>query len=296
MSIFQTGEFWALSAGILWSVAVVLFRRAGEEAAPLPLNLFKNVVGLVFFVPLLALAQVDFIPAWPAEVWLRVALSGLLGITLADTMFFMALNRLGAGLVAVVDCLYFPIMVLMAYWFLGEAVTLAAVVGGGLVVLGILIGSLERPPGGASKRDIAEGVVIGSAGMVFVGLGVMLIDELLNPDQVLAATTFRLLFGTAALVPLVLAGPDRSSLRRLASPTPWWRTAVPASVLGGALAMLAWLNGFALTSVASAAILNQLSTIWIFVLAAAFLQEPMTRRRVLAVILAMAGVVLVVMW
>ena len=58
--------------------------------------------------------------------------------------------------------------------------------------------------------------------------------------------------------------------------------------------MWAWLNGFALTSVARAAILNQLSTIWIFVLAALFLGEPLTVRRTLAVGLAMVGVLLVI--
>ncbi len=36
------GEVWALLAALIWSVAVILFKRTGEEVPPLALNLFKN--------------------------------------------------------------------------------------------------------------------------------------------------------------------------------------------------------------------------------------------------------------
>jgi drug/metabolite transporter (DMT)-like permease len=173
-------------------------------------------------------------------------------------------------------------------------VTPAALLGGGLVIAAILIGSLEPSTGGRSRRDVLVGVTIGVTGSVFVAAGVALIDGLLSPDQVLGMTAFRLLAATVALVPLVLLRPDRAILGRLFRPSPWWRSAVPGAICGAALAMWAWLYAFALTDVAIAAILNQLSTIWIFILAWLVLKEPVTWRRAVAVTLAFAGAALVV--
>jgi drug/metabolite transporter (DMT)-like permease len=79
----------------------------------------------------------------------------------------------------------------------------------------------------------------------------------------------------------------------LLRPGPRWTYALPASVLVGYVSMTTWLGGFKFTEASVAAILNQLSTIFLFVLAAAFLKEPLTPRRSLAVVMAVAGAALV---
>ena len=68
----------------------------------------------------------------------------MIGISVADTLFFMALNRLGAGLNAVVTCLYFPIITVFAHAFLGEGLPLSAIVGGGILVFFLLLACWER--------------------------------------------------------------------------------------------------------------------------------------------------------
>jgi drug/metabolite transporter (DMT)-like permease len=57
--------------------------------------------------------------------------------------------------------------------------------------------------------------------------------------------------------------------------------------------MTAWLGGFKYTLASVSAILNQLSTIFLFVLAAIFLKEPLTPRRTIAVAMAVIGALLV---
>lgn len=296
MAALESGEVWALASGLFWAIGVVLFARAGERIPPLPLNLFKDVVSLLFFLPLLLLLEGGLVPAWDPRTWLLLALSGFIGITLADTLFFMSLNRLGAGLNAVVDCLYYPAMVSVAFVVLGEPVRAVDVVGGALVVAGILVGSVSRPAPGRDRRDIVAGILLGALGMLLVALGVAAVDGVLARESVLGVTAYRLLFGTLALIPLNLALPrHRRVLADLARPSPLWRHALPASVVGGALAMWAWLEGFARADIAPAAVLNQLSTIWIFLLAVAVLGEPATRRRVAALALAFGGALLVML-
>jgi len=66
----------------------------------------------------------------------------------------------------------------------------------------------------------------------------------------------------------------------------------PAAALGTYLSILLWMGGmkYAQASVASA--LNQLSLVFVFLLAVAFLREKASPLKVLAVLLAAAGAVL----
>ena len=51
----------------------------------------------------------------------ELVVSGLLGIAIADTLVFMALRRLGAALLAIVDCIYAPTVILLSVMVLDVA-------------------------------------------------------------------------------------------------------------------------------------------------------------------------------
>jgi drug/metabolite transporter (DMT)-like permease len=223
-----------------------------------------------------------------------LAFSGVIGISVADTLFFMGLNRLGAGLNSVVMCLYFPIITAFAHVFLGEELPWVTVLGAALVITGILVGSdVHRVPG-ADWSQIAAGVLFGVFALLSMAAGVVAMRPIITSEPVLWTTTARLVAGTIPLLIIVWFGPDRDVFGQLMRPTPLWRYALPGAVLGGALSMLAWIAGFALTEASRAAILNQLSTIFVFVLAAVVLKEPVTPRRILAIVLAFAGALIVI--
>ena len=140
------GEVLALCSAFTWASAVILFKRS-EAVSPLGLNLFKNSVSFTLLVPtLLVLGQtIDW--QRPGEEWLRLALSGVVGIAVSDTLFFAALRRLGPGTLAVVDCSYAPFIVTLAVLFLGESTGAGFLLGAALVVGGILTVTTERAPG-----------------------------------------------------------------------------------------------------------------------------------------------------
>ncbi|MEN8149570.1 MAG: DMT family transporter [Planctomycetota bacterium] len=297
MSLLYSGQFWALAAGLLWAVAVILFKRSGESIPPPVLNLFKGCVALLLvFLPIHLFQGVGG-DGWTAGDWGLVVLSGLLGITLADTLFFMALNRLGAGMNAIVDCVYAPAMVTMAMLYLGEMPTAAELGGGALILVAILVGSATKPAPGRTRKDLTVGIVLGLLGMVVMSASVVMIKYLFVPEHAVAVTTWRLATGTAFLFATVLCRRKwRESFLSLARPSAAWKIAIPGSLLGAGFAMLAWIAGFTYCeTITPAAMLNQFSTIYIFVLATVVLKEPMTRRRVAAFGLAIAGAMIVIL-
>ncbi len=289
------GEIFATSAALFWAIGVVLFKRSGEKMSPMALNLFKNTVAIVLYAFTMPLIGEAFIPPdQPLRVWCLLAVSGVLGISLADTLFFMSLERLGAGLTAVVDTSYTPIMLAMSFVVLGEDLGFEVLLGAVLIMGALLVGSATRPAPGKTRRDIVVGSVIGIAGIALMGVGVVMIKGVLSDVPHIWASSVRLLAGALGIVPMILLSPRRREIFGQLRPSPAWKVAIPASFFGTYLALTAWLGGMKYTDVSVATLLNQLSTIFIFILATIFLKESITWRRVIAIVLAFVGAVIVV--
>jgi drug/metabolite transporter (DMT)-like permease len=292
------GKLCALLAAMSWALALVLFKQSGESVPPLALNLFKNVVGLALFgLTLLATAllpalkpdaPVDFMS--PPEL-LVLAVSGLMGIAVADTLFFASLNRTGVQLNQVVDCLYTPSMLLFAWLLAGEDITRAHWLGSALIVAGILVATSVKPPPNRTRGQIGAGILFGAGAMLAMAYSIALAKPILDARPVLWTTATRLTAGTCALALWSLVTSSRRATWAVFRPAPVWRRSIPAAVLGVYLSMLLWISGFAWTTMASAAILNQTSIVFALALAAVLLRERLSRRKIVAIGLASGGVV-----
>lgn len=292
-SIPYIGETLSMATALFWAIGVILFKRAGENLPPLSLNFFKNAFAMILLPPTMYAVGEPFFPQIGANVWAVFLVSGFMGIAVADTMFFFSLEKLGAGLTAVVDTSYTPIMLGMSYAFLGEEMETKNLVGAALIMGGLLVGSLTRPDKGKTRKDLLLGMGVGITGIALMGVSIVMIKPHLNDVPTIWATTVRLFAGTVGLVPLIALSPRRRELVRALKPGISWKRGAPAALFGTYLAMVAWVAGMKFTDVHRAALLNQLSTIFIFVLAAIVLKEAITRRRIVAIILAAAGAFLV---
>src|SRR4030042_2757080 len=108
------GQAYALVSAVTWAFALILLKRSTECATPMALNLCKNAVGLVLLVSTL-IVQPAWDPGgagWLPDVSRReigiLVLSGVIGIAIADTLFFKALHLIGVGLASIADCCYTP--------------------------------------------------------------------------------------------------------------------------------------------------------------------------------------------
>jgi drug/metabolite transporter (DMT)-like permease len=286
------GILCSTGAALFWAIAVIMFKKSGDVLSPTALNLFKGIVTLLLLVPTLWLAGIPLFPQRPLDDWLLLCVSGFLGITLADNFFFMALKRLGAGLWAVVDCFYLPSIILLSAVFLDETIGLKGIAGATLVVAAIVAGSWSGISIVRPRKDFLAGLCLGMLAVILLSGSIIMVKPLLEQTTVLWASFVRLLAGVAGLLVLSLIHPERKLILGVLKPLPIWKTALPASIVGNYMAMLAWLAGFKYTLVSVAAILNQLSTIFTFILAAIFLKEPVTPPRLVAIVLAVSGALL----
>lgn len=287
------GSFFAISAALFWAVAVILFKKSQGSFSPITLNIYKSVVALVLVSGTMVVLGIPFFPDKPLKCWLLLSLSGLLGIALADIFFFMALDRMGAGLVAVVECLYLPCVLLFSFLILGETLTPWAMAGSILVFCAVIVGSFTGQKGAGQPSGLSGETLVGLGtgilSMIFLALGIVIAKEVLDQTDVFWATLVRVWAGLICLGAILLCHPGRKGYLAELAFSRAWLTALPASVCGNFIALVFWVAGMKYTTASRAAILNQMSTIFIFVLAALFLKEKITLNRALAIGLAVTG-------
>ena len=289
------GKGFALMCAFSWGVAVILFSHAGKRMRPVSLNLYKTTVTTIFLLLIMVIWRIPFFPPGLASSdWVIIALTGFLGITIADSLFFYCLNLLGAGMAAIVDCLYSPMVLLLSWIVLKDRLTGGKLAGVVLVVAAILSASYTPRKRSPKGGRMLLGILAGALAMGLMALSIVLMKPILNRTSFLWVTELRLVTALLFLLLQLYFHRERKSLFKEALTPGNWAHAFPGALMGNVIAMTLWVAAFKYTDVTSAAILNQTSTIFIVILAAVFLQEKFTIQRLVATVLAFAGSLMVI--
>ena len=287
------GEVFSISTALVWAIAVILFRKSGEKVHPLALNLFKNTLAMLLILPTMWLfGQTLFLRAPPWEYALLMS-SGAIGIAAGDTLFFKSLNQIGAGLTSIVVCLYSPFIIALSVVWLGDRLSFVQMMGALMVVIAVLStvkrGAITR----VSRKDLLQGILWGVLATACMAVGIVMIKPLLTRSPLFWATEIRLVGAVPALCLILAVHPlRRRVLSSIKSPGSF-RFTITGSIIGAYAAMVIWLAGMKYTPVSIASALNQTSSIFVVILAALFLKEPLTPRRIRAITLAFLGALLV---
>jgi drug/metabolite transporter (DMT)-like permease len=292
-NIPHIGEILSLLTAVFWAVAVILFKKSGETVHPIGLNLFKNALGFLLLLVTLGVFKEALLHQVPLVDYMLLMLSGAIGIGIGDTLFFACLNLIGAGLTAIVDCLYSPFIIALSVLFLGERLTFLQIFGAVLVVFAVLTVSLKRGGLDIDRRKLVQGIIFGALAMLSTAVGVVIVKPLLSRIPFLWATEVRLLGALLSLILIVLFHPGRRKILSSILDKKSRLYVISGSFFGAYMAMLFWLGGMKLTQASIASALNQTNSIFIVILAAVWLKEPLNARRIFGIIIAFLGVILV---
>ena len=287
------GEILSVGAALTWAIAVLFFRVSGRTVHPLGLNLFKSFLSVVLLVLTMLVLGESLLPKTAWQDYALLGLSGFLGITLSDTFFFQCLNLLGASLTAVIDCLYSPFVILFSFLFIGERLNARQLLGVALILSALVLISSSKEKGLPPRKNLLLGIGLGTLAMVTLAASIVMVKPLLARSPILWVTLWRMTAGGIALLIFLPFHPRRRQISRPLVSLANWRSMVPGTFLGGYIALVAWMAGMKYTLASVAAPLNQLNSIFIFVLAAIFLKERVTKAKMAAGALATIGAFLV---
>jgi drug/metabolite transporter (DMT)-like permease len=191
----ELGIGLALLSAFGWAVGSTLYKRLGD-VSPYGLNLVGGVMSLGLLGILVAFA--GGMSVANEALWL-LAVSGVVGITLGDSFYFVALQDLGAHAVVVLSMLAPALTVVLAVLLLGETPSLQAFGGIALVIAGVsavLWSRVSDAASGSSKR----GVVFGLLAVLMMALGTVITKRGLDGVTATDATMVRAASGTLGLL------------------------------------------------------------------------------------------------
>ncbi|NPV13827.1 DMT family transporter [candidate division WOR-3 bacterium] len=288
------GEILALLSALFWAFAVILFKKSGETRHPLTLNIFKNLLATILLIPTIVLFREPLLPRLSLHDYVCFIASGILGMAIGDTLFFASLNRIGASLSAIVSYMYSPALVILSILLLKETLSPFQFIGIFLILAALLTATRIELPQNLTRGRLLTGVLLGVLSTLATAIGVIIIKPLLAQNSILWVTLIRLFAALISLFIITLLLPQRRVLLSSLFIRKGIGYPILATVLGIYLALTVWLGGMKFTRVSIAAPLNQLSNIFIFILAALLLKEPITLRKIGAIVIAFAGALLVV--
>ena len=283
------GETLAILSALAWSAGVIIYKRLGETLAPTRLNLMKNLLVLGLLLPTLAVMGTP--PPQLSATELAITLfSGLLGIAVADSLYLTALNRLGAARMGVLGNFYSPFVILLSFLLLGERLGPLQLVGFALVSSGVLVVGMPSVQEPVQRRAQRLGLLLGVASIALMAVAIVLVKRILETQPLIWMVALRLAGGIAGLL-LLFAWRRESPLpARAERARIRWPIVLLGAFVGQYLSMVFWLGGYKYAPASVAAILNETTSIFIIVLAALFLHEPLNRRKLLGVALTLSGV------
>ncbi len=148
-------ELAALGTALCWATTGLIAADAVRALGAFHFNLLRQG-----FVTLLLAAIVAASGIWPAvpatTVWV-LAVSGVIGILLGDTFNFAAVGRIGPRRAGAVFALNAPMAAGLGWLFLGEALSLQAVLGIGLAATGVALAVLGRARADAHRLEAVPG-------------------------------------------------------------------------------------------------------------------------------------------
>ena len=292
------GEILSLGSAITWGISVSLFKIIGNSVSPYILNPLKNTIGtLLFILTTLLISDISAVNALSTNETLILALSGIIGITIADVLFLISLNILGTSRSAIINTIYSPMVIMLAYFILDESLTLADIVGGLMILLSILYLSFNQEKSNISNLN--KGLIIGILAYSLMALGIIMVKPILNRfsnsiEMQLWIIIFRLIPGTLLSYITMSFMMKKKEIILQLSNKKIWPIILLGSFLGTYVGFAMWVIGMAKTSASIASILNQTSTIFIAFFGWLMLKETFSRKMMICFFISIIGAFIII--
>lgn len=182
-------------AGLLsaasWAFGTVIFERIGKVVPFVGITFLKGISSIILMVFLIlftgGLQPINF------KEFTFLALSGIIGIAVGDSLFFKSLQDLGAKTQVILFLLGQIFTMLLSLLILGELLSTGQYIGATILLMGVIIviwGKQENHP------NKMRGIVCGLLSILCFSISSIMIKVAISDIGVITATFYRMLFGT----------------------------------------------------------------------------------------------------
>ncbi|MBL91229.1 MAG: hypothetical protein CMH56_05370 [Myxococcales bacterium] len=290
------GAFCALGSAAGWALATVYLTKGGDRFSALSINFLKGFFAFPFFLLLLPFVPFNLIEAAQAhpDALGYLVLSGLIGMTLGDTLILSCFLKIGPRITLVGMALVPFLTSVMGIFVLNESVSWVGALGLVFTMLGLVVlqqhqnKSAEGPLNGAALWLLLGAITCQSAAHIFTKLGQ-------TPFTSFEVSMVRLGVGAGAL--LLVPPAVRALITDFKNKTPSKKAMgqVAFAAFWGTFVAF-WLvhQAFAWTKAGLVATLSATSPLFVLPFSYWIEKKPIAKEEWLGASLAFAGVVLLV--
>lgn len=186
--MFTLGILISLLSACSWAIGTILFERLGKVMTAAAITFFKSLVSVLLMAVLMAIFGFC-LPT--GRQLLLLAASGIIGISIGDTLFFNSLQYLGAKMQVLYFILGQVVTVSLSFLLLGEMLTLLQVIGAIIIVTGVLIVITDKQNDRPNKT---KGVIFGFLAMLCYSISIIIMKYVIGEMSAVSATFYRMLF------------------------------------------------------------------------------------------------------
>jgi len=203
MSNIYIGQIAAILTAVCWSIGSTNFEKAGKKIGPLNLNLMRLLMAFAFSIVFTIFSRGMPLPIdATGKMWFWLMLSGLVGFTIGDLFLFEAFVRLGARISMLIYASVPIFSAVLAYVFLGEAMTGRQILGMVITITGIAVVILDNG-GEGGKMKFAHpvlGILFAFGGAVGQSVGYIIGKYGMGDYDAFAATQIRMIAGIIGFI------------------------------------------------------------------------------------------------
>jgi drug/metabolite transporter (DMT)-like permease len=293
------GELAALATSVLFSFGASVFTLAGRLVGSVVVNRTRLVVALVYLMITHWLLYGSPLPLSAApDRWLWLGLSGIIGFVLGDAALFQAFITLGPRLTMLIFAVN-PVMAAVLAWvFLGEALTATQILGMLITLGGIAWVMLER--NNPSRISMPPKAYLTGLLLAFLGAagqaGGAVTAKLGLYDQFPALSGQIIRVSIAAVVIWILtflSGKARQTLQALRETPTAIQHILIASFLGPFLGVFFSLVAIQNAEIGIASTLMSLQPVFLIPIGVFFFKESITWQAVAGTVVALIGVAVI---
>lgn len=292
-----------VSASSFWVLTTIFFTAGGKRIGVTAVNTLRMTMAIALLGTTHLILFGKLVPeVATTEMWVALALSGVIGLTICDQALFSAFLDIGPRK-ALLFMTTSPIFAaVFGYFILGEKLGPTSIVGMIVTLSGIAWVVLERQETKPERSKHAiRGFIFVMIGAICQPLGGMFskigmgIGSMPEAEQVspMAATLVRMVFGLCGMAPIVLISWRMVKKREQEAIKPRWGSGV-AFTFGGAVFgpyLGVWLSlvAMAFSPLGIAQTLLSLSPVMILPFVKRLYNERLTKAAVLGAVVAVSG-------
>jgi len=297
------GEFFSILCTIFWATSVVLIKFAGKNISSKHINAYKTtIVSFIFLITIIINGDIKLFSSAKSIDILLLVISSFFGMAIGDTLYYKSLKLVSASVIAIIAASQPPIMIILTSFFYDEKLLFKDYLGAGLVCLAIILSASKDNKNVKFSLEFLKGVLIGLSAVIIMAVSILIIKKpglvpysILESYSPIWTSSIRVFVTSLFLSPICLLSKDRLAYINLYKRNNNLnKYLLPAAITGGYLALVFWVLGITyVEKISIAIILNQLSIVFITILAAIFLKEKLTFKKIAAMSLAIIGCIIV---